>query len=136
MLDDAGYTDGIVPFDGSDGRFFSKMKGRLRRAAAEIREKKFYLAQQQERRETFEEETEGLSPATVVAMRQELEAPFASRAYAMEVLEFLRLLCEGHNNRLQNLLREQPREMTNIDLVTEVYELLLALEPEARRDAL
>ena len=42
----------------------------------------------------------------------------------------LRLLCEGHNTLLQSYLREQSSETTNVDLVSEVNELLLVTESE------
>ena len=76
--------------------------------------------------------TEGLSAATVVAMRTDLERDFPSRSFVLDVLELLRLMCEGHNEDFQNFLREQPNEsIRNVDLVSEVYLLLSELEPEA-----
>ena len=55
----------------------------------------------------FDEETAELLPATKAAMKAEIKKPFESRSFVLQVLEFLRLLCEGHNNELQELLCEQ-----------------------------
>ena len=43
-----------------------------------------------------------------------------------------RLLCEGHNTQMQDLLREQSSATTGarVDLVSEISTLLAALEPE------
>ena len=106
----------ILPFDASSGRFLSKMMYRLRLAQREIGERRYYDEMQKERRDNFAEECEGLSPATIVLLRAELERPFPSRAFALDVLEFLRMLCEGHNNQWQNFLRVQPAA-ESIDLV-------------------
>ena len=38
----------------------------------------------------------------------------------MEILEFLRLLCENHNLPLQNYLREQPDNLRSINIVAKV----------------
>ena len=54
-------------YDGSSGSFLAMMRYRLRLGAKEIHERKFYLAQQMERRATFAEDTRGLSTAAVVA---------------------------------------------------------------------
>ena len=65
-------------------------------------------------------------------MRTDLERDFPSRSFVLDVLELLRLMCEGHNEDFQNFLREQPNEsIRNVDLVSEVYLLLSELEPEA-----
>lgn len=71
-----------------------------------------------------------LSDATKAAMLQEIRKPFPSRSFVMDVLEFVRLLCEGHNCEMQDLLREQSNSATRTDLVTEVYSLFAALESE------
>ena len=52
----------------------------------------------------------------VLAMLAEAEQAFPERAFAMETLELTRLLCEGHNNEMQNFLREQPTQNTAIDI--------------------
>eukprot|EP00966_Prymnesium_polylepis_P068396 1588813-Prymnesium_polylepis.1 len=46
----------------------------------------------------------------------------------MDVLELLRLLCEGHNIEMQDYLRVQKTQVISHDLVTEIYLFLLALE--------
>ena len=47
------------------------------------------LQQQEERRADFDEVTEGLSAATGVAMRTDLERDFPSRSFVLDVLELL-----------------------------------------------
>ena len=120
----------IGAFDGTDTPLLHMLKMRIRKAISEIREEKFYLESQRERRATFEEDTAGLSAATVDAMKAELEQPFASRSFVLLTLQFLQLLCEGHNNELQDLLSSDEGADHTVDLVSEVYELLFALEPE------
>ena len=120
----------LTAFDGSPMTFVGSMRQRLRLAAREIGERKVYCQMQDERREAFEEEAEGLSAATVVAMRADLEAPFPARSHVLEVLELLQLLCEGHNNDMQDFMRVQPNSMNSVDLVAEVYDLLTRLEDE------
>jgi len=63
-------------------------------------------------------------------MRAELETDYVSHGYVIDVLEVLRLCCEGHNNEMQNLLRSQPSELTDIDLVGETFKFLQAIEFE------
>ena len=65
-----------------------------------------------------------------MCIRDRVERPFPSRSFVIEALETLRLLCEGHNNAMQEHLREQPNDLSDIDMVSEVYQLLYALEPE------
>jgi len=67
---------------------------------------------------------------------QEMQKPFPSRSFVMDVLEFLRLLCEGHNTALQDFLREQSvgSSTSRVDLVTEVFSLFEALEKELDDD--
>jgi len=63
-------------------------------------------------------------------MRAELELDYVSHGYVVDVFELLRLTCEGHNNDMQNLLRNQPSELTDIDLVGETFKFLQAIEVE------
>ena len=81
----------LRPYDGSSGSFLAMMRYRLRLGAKEIHERKFYLAQQTERRATFAEDTQGLSSAAVVALRAQLDADFPARSFVVEVLELSRL---------------------------------------------
>ena len=128
-LAEGGGTE-LRPYDGSGRDFLATMRWRLRLAVKEIHEKKWYLEQQRERRESFAEATAGLSAATVVALRAQLEKDFPARSHEMEVLELLRLMCEGHNQRWQDFLCEQPEALSSVDLLTETYQLLNHLEPE------
>ena len=56
-------------------------------------------------------------------MLQEIIA-FKDSAYLELVLKMLQQMCEGHNNKMQNYLREQPDNLSTIDLVTQSVELL------------
>lgn len=122
--------DGVEAYDGGGIGYFEMMKRRLRIAMREAPEVKLYRSQQADRLDDFELEQENLSPATRVAMRKQLEKEFESDSNVASVLEFMRLLCEGHNLKLQDLLREQTAEMTSVDLISEVNELLLVIETE------
>ena len=53
-------------------------------------------------------------------MIHEVEKPFETHAFSAELLEMLRLLCEGHNEEMQDFLRVQPNQASTHDLVTEV----------------
>ena len=55
---------------------------------------------------------------------------YEDASFYWEVLELLRLMCEGHHVEMQEYIRTQPHQVTSHDLVTEVYLFLLALEPE------
>ena len=55
---------------------------------------------------------------------------YVSHSFLTDVLELLRLLCEGHNNDMQNLLRNQPSELTDVDLIQETFKFLQAVEAE------
>ena len=129
LLQDAE-ADHLHAADGSEGSLLAKCKNRLRRGVKEIKERKIYLQQQEDRREDFEEMALGLSAAAREAMREDIERPYPSRAFVCDVLEVLRLLCEGHNQTAQEFLRTQPNSVTQYDMVSEVYELLVVLEPE------
>ena len=71
-----------------------------------------------------------MSAATKVALIKEAEAPFPERAFAVETLELARLLCEGHNNEMQDYLFEQPTQGTAIDIWSSAVDLLLNLDSE------
>ena len=63
-------------------------------------------------------------------MKEDIEREFASRACILDVLELLRLMCEGHNIEMQDHLRIQTNQVTTHDLVSEIYLYFEALEPE------
>ena len=60
----------------------------------------------------------------------------SERSFVLRVLEMLRLMCEGHNERMQEFLRSQPLSLAknNVDLVGDIYELLVLLESELTAD--
>ena len=120
----------LRPFDGGESSFFEMMKRRLRRGMGEVPERKVYLTQQAERLEDFELEKEELSPAVAALMHEEISRPFGSTAHVQIVLEVLQALCEGHNMRMQYLLREQTANRISVDLISEVNELLIVIESE------
>ncbi len=108
----------INPADGSKGSFFGAIKWRVRLAIKELKDRKVYLAQQEERRALWEEATDGLSASAKAMLREDIERPFASRASLVDVLELLRLLCEGHRVDAQDYLRTQQQSVTSHDLVS------------------
>ena len=105
-------------------------KRRIRLGIKEIKERKVFLMQQRERRESFKLVTEGLSARAKAMMLEDVERPFQSKAFVADVLETLRLMCEGHNEAMQDFLRVQKNQVVSHDLVSEIYLFLLALEPE------
>ena len=106
------------------------MKRRIRLGIKEIKERKVFLSQQEERRNHFEELTEGLSARAKAMVFEDQERPFSTKAFVMDVLELIRLFAEGHNTLMQDYMRVQKNQVTTHDLVTEIYLFLLALEPE------
>ena len=99
---------------------------RMRLAVKEIPERKIYAAGQEARRALLEE-SDNLTKATVESMLKENAKEFPTRAYVALQLEFLRLLCEGHQEKMQQYLRDQPSTLYDIDIVTEVVKLTLDL---------
>ena len=123
LLTDPKEADLVRPFDGSSGRFLAMAKCahtscqslrvcpraaltvccsslaccalryRLEVGIKELCERKFFYEERAERLRSFEADTANLSPATVVAMRAELEAGFASRAAVIDLLTLLQLTC-------------------------------------------
>ncbi|KAL1510122.1 hypothetical protein AB1Y20_006454 [Prymnesium parvum] len=134
VLTDPTEQERVRPFDGTNGRFLGMMKYRLELGVKELRERKFFYEERADRLRTFEADTANLSPATVAAMRAELEKGFNSRALVVEVMLLLQQTCEGHFQEMQDYLRDQPQEVTDIDLVTEVFHFLLGAEAEVDAD--
>ena len=134
LIADPTHVASCRAFDGGSSSFFDKMRHLLRVALGEIREAKIYREQQRERLAVFEEHAHLLdwSDATKAVMLLEVSRPFASRSFVMDVLELLRLLCEGHNTLMQDLLREQSTATTSarVDLVSEIASLLVALDAD------
>ena len=81
------------------------------------------------------ERNKPFAPQGKHAVLQEIQQTFPTRAFASEALEFLQLLCEGHNIQLQHFLRTQKGLITaDVDLVTATFELLRDLEVELDDD--
>ena len=129
-LTEEGVEDHIRPFDGSSHTFLSMLRMRLRLAMREITERKTFYDVQEEMRDLISEEYSTASSSTLAQLQKEIDKEFPSRSHVLEVLEMMRLLCEGHNNAMQDLMHVQSSSISNIDLVGEVYELLAKLEPE------
>ena len=126
-LTDPASEEAIRPFDGSTGTFLSMMRWRLRLAMREVHERRTFEEVREEMRVVISEEYSG---PTLVALQKEIDLDFPARSHAREVLELLRLLCEGHYGQMQDYLHEQPSSLSNADLVGDTYELLAELEPE------
>ena len=117
----------VKAFDGSKTSFLASMRDRLRLGSKEIIERKLYVEQQQtilNDSSLIQQETAGLGAAAKKRYLDNLSKPYSSRAKVMSVLRTLQLLCEGHNSTVQDYLRMQPDEPTNVDLVFECYDLL------------
>ena len=89
-----------------------------------------FIAQQEERLSAFSEVTQGMSARAKAMMEEDIERPFDSKSCVSDVLELLRLMCEGHNVEMQDYLRHQHNQLTTYDLVSEIYLMFEALEPE------
>ena len=117
----------VKAFDGSKTGFLASMSYRLRLGSKEIISRKLYVEQQQtilKDSHLIEQETAGLGAAAKKRYLDNLSKPYYSRAKVMSVLRTLQMLCEGHNSTVQDYLRTQPGEPTNVDLVFECYDLL------------
>ncbi|KAL1529829.1 hypothetical protein AB1Y20_000761 [Prymnesium parvum] len=126
----ASAQEEIAAFDGSSGSLVLSMRQRLRLALKEIRERKMHGEIQLEKRKALMDAGDGLSAGTRVALMREAELPFPERAFAVDTLELARLLCEGHNRRMQDFLHEQPSQNTSIDIWAATVELLMHLDAE------
>ena len=130
LMSDPNQQLQVTPFDGSKSTFLASMRERLRLGCKEIISRKLYLEQQATLNDPtlIAQETAGLGAAAKKRYIDNLNKPFNSRARVVSVLRTLQLLAEGHNTTLQDYLRVQPGEPTNIDLVSEVYELVQNLD--------
>jgi len=103
----------------ADERFFFELRGRIRLAIPEIRDRKiFYLRK-----------SEGEVGSGVRSVAGQF-ASFPERGFIHKILRFLQLLCEGHNLDLQRYLLSQTHNVHSYDLVSETAAFLEALERE------
>lgn len=130
MLANPALEDKIRAFDGTPTNFVSQMRVRLRTAMVEIAERKTFLEVQDEMITVFRDDYAGVNTATLVALKEEIEKEFPQHSHVLDVLLLLQQLCEGHNNKLQDFLHVQTSAISNVDLVSEVYDFLARLEPE------
>ena len=86
------------------------------------------MKSQADARLNFEEMTEGLAGATVEVLRADLEQDFVTKAEPELLLAFIKELCEGHFVPMQDILHRQLNTLFDIDLVFELYSLLLSVE--------
>lgn len=114
--------------DGTKGHFFERVRDSIRCAVKEIPDAQAHARTQRDAREHFGELTAGLKGATVELLRADMEAPFKTLAHPALLLSFLKEMCEGHYEPMQDLFHEQPFSSVAIDIGSEVSTLLLALE--------
>lgn len=100
--------------------FFLKIRNRMRRGMSEIEEKREYNRKRLDvsRPEDLEESPWSASDDMVTL----------GVTHMKDILRFLQLLCEGHNEDLQNLLRLQSNNLQSYDLVAETALYLEAME--------
>ena len=127
LLSNTAHRDLVKPADGSDKSFFESMRMRLQRGGDEVDARKLYEDRKKSLLATIEEDTRDLGTVAKTRYVEYVKRPFASNAAVFDVLSALRLLCEGHNSRLQDYLRVQPSEPMNVDLISEVYRLFESL---------
>jgi len=120
----------VTAIVGPSDTFLATLRLRLRFAIKEIADRKVFRVMQRERRKQLSENSSRHSSVVITSMMTENEKDFPTRAFVHQILTFLRLLCEGHNQKLQNFFRDQPESLFDIDIVSEVVKLTLALEPD------
>ena len=119
----------VAALDGSQSGFYTHVRDTLRLAVKEIPERISYAQVQREAEENFEEIAAGLAGATVELLRADMLKPFVTLAHPELLLSFLKELCEGMYNEIQDLFHDQPSlARLDIDLTLEICKLLLQLE--------
>ncbi|KAL9642967.1 hypothetical protein ABK040_010659 [Willaertia magna] len=123
--------------------FFLSIRDRIRLAKSEIKERKNYLRKKREREAVlFKQEAlkirhklkEGKEGSQKDGDSNETSEDFVELGFIEDLLEFLRLLCEGHNNLTQTLLQNQPNNRVNVDLIAEIIDYTVALSKKIDAD--
>lgn len=122
-------TSTVAAIDGTLEGFLGSIRNRLRIGIKEITDRKIFHASQKERRGFLASQTK-VGGTALASMVSESNKEFLTRAHVVDVLELLQALCEGHHEDFQNYLRDQPNQAFDIDIITEVVGLALAIEPE------
>lgn len=111
-----------------EGRFLSALRDRIRRAFAEIKERRSFFKRKTERlnalREAHRTRSSDLS-ADIATLEHE---EFIETGNIQYVLRFLQLLCEGHNLELQDYLRAQPENAISVNLISETLQYVFSIE--------
>ncbi|GMI18059.1 hypothetical protein TrLO_g4475 [Triparma laevis f. longispina] len=100
----------MIDRGGRDGSFFISMRNTIRESRESL----------QQYRKFTREARSNLSSKMVKDMRRNMKK-------ALPLLKFLSLLCEGHYEQTQNLMRHQPRNTITINVLQEVVDLLFSL---------
>jgi hypothetical protein len=86
LMDTQGSEGNHAPADGSKGSFFSSMKARIHMGTKEIKERKAYLAQREERRAQLAEITAGLSPRAREMMKEDIEREVRPQHFCVQLV--------------------------------------------------
>ncbi|KAG2379446.1 hypothetical protein C9374_006563 [Naegleria lovaniensis] len=127
--------------------FFISVRDRLRLAKKEIKEKKNYLKKKKEKEYALNKERQRKEMSKVrgnivdnhdsgdssninssSSDQEEGNEEFIEVGHVELLLEFLRLLCEGHNLEMQTILLHQPNNTFTVNVIHESMEYLVALE--------
>lgn len=124
----------LTESDSSD--FFTSVRDRIRLSKLEIKERKNYLKKKREKEFALSNQRQAKKEDTTQEMDGSSNAneDFVEKGFIFNMMEFLRLLCEGHNTQNQLLLQHQPRNRTSIDLISEIVDYLVALEKKLDSD--
>jgi hypothetical protein len=95
-------------YDGTKHYWFNMIRKRLRVASSEIEEQQLYLAYQRQRLADLEAMSHTMTDLSKATRREQIERPYPTRAFTEDLLEVLQLMCEGHDENMQNFLRTQP----------------------------
>ncbi|KAG2373818.1 hypothetical protein C9374_011703 [Naegleria lovaniensis] len=121
--------------DSSD--FFTSVRDRIRLSKLEIKERKNYLKKKREKEFALSNQRQAKKEDTAqdnIEGTTNTNEDFVEKGFIFNMMEFLRLLCEGHNTQNQLLLQHQPRNRTSIDLISEIVDYLVALEKKLDSD--
>ncbi|EFC42710.1 predicted protein [Naegleria gruberi] len=142
---------------GSTERFFLSIRDRIRLSIDEIKERKAYYKRQQEKKQDFKQyrakklrrgDNPGTVPATPTAQssssnqtddnekenEETFQEEFEEKGHIEEILRFLQLMTEGHNNDLQHYLAEQKYNTQSFNIVEECLNFIVALEKDITAD--
>ncbi|EFC39952.1 predicted protein [Naegleria gruberi] len=122
--------------DQDSTEFFMSLRDRIRLSKIEIKQMKNHLKKKRDKELALANQKKSTTNLNADHDNEEDEVgvEFVEKGFIFNTMEFLRLLCEGHNTKNQALLKHQPRNIFSFDLITEIIEYLIALEKKLDAD--